>query len=84
MPTINHTPRQRPVAAALDQLLTDAEVTARAIEDNAHEDRKPVDFLALSNWRRRLNAINDALHNASMVTPSYLPTYPSCTGKELH
>ena len=84
MPTINHTPRQQPVATAMDKLLADAEATARAIEDNAREDGKAVDFLALSNWRRRIYAITAALTNASIVsTPSYLPTFPSFTGKEL-
>ena len=84
MPTINHTPRQQPVATTLDQLLADAEATARAIEDNAREDGKAVDFLAVSNWRRRIYAISAALTNASnLPTPSYLPSFPSCTGKEL-
>ena len=84
MPTINHTPRQQPVAEALDQLLADAEATARAIEDNAREDGRPVDALAVSNWRSRIYRISSALTNASDVsTPSYLPTFPSCTGKEL-
>ena len=84
MPTINHTPRQQPVAEALDQLLADAEARARAIEDNAREDGKAVDFLAVSNWRRRIYAISAALTNASnLPIPSYLPSFPSCTGKEL-
>jgi hypothetical protein len=84
MPTITHSPRQQPVANALDQLLADAEATARAIEDNAHEDGQPVDSLAVSNWRSRLYRISSALTNASTPAPaSYLPTYPGCTGKEL-
>jgi len=81
---ITHSPRQQPVAEALDQLLADAEATAKAIEDNAREDRKAVDFLAVSNWRRRIYAISAALTNASnLPIPSYLPSFPSCTGKEL-
>ena len=84
MPVINHTHRQQPVAEALDQLLADAEAKARAIEDNAREDGKAVDFLAVSNWRRRIYAISSALTNASnLPTPSYLPSFPSFTGKEL-
>ena len=84
MPVIKHTPRQQPVATALDKLLADAEATAKAIEDNAREDGKPVDYLAISNWRRRIYAIAAALTNASIVsTPSYLPSFPSFTGKEL-
>jgi hypothetical protein len=84
MPTITHSPRQQPVATALDQLLADAEATARAIEDNAREDGLAVNFMAVGNWRRRLYAISAALTNAStQPVPSCLPTYPSCSGKEL-
>jgi len=86
MPTITHTPRQQPVAIALDQLLADAEATARALEDNSREDGKPVDPLALANWRRRLHSISSLLANASLppLPPAcYLPAFPSCTGKEL-
>jgi len=84
MATITHSPRQQPVANALDQLLADAEATARAIEDNTHEDGQPVDALAVSNWRSRLYRISAALTNASTPAPvSYLPTFPSCSGKEL-
>jgi hypothetical protein len=83
MPTITHSPRQQPVANALDQLLADAEATARAIEDNTHEDGQPVDPLAVTNWRRRIYRISAALTNASTPAPaSYLPTFPSFTGKE--
>ena len=83
---ITHSPRQQPVANALDKLLADAEATARAIEDNAREDGRPVDPLALTNWRSRIYRITSALTNASTPAPasdSYLPTFPSCTGKEL-
>jgi hypothetical protein len=84
MPTITHTPRQQPVATAMDQLLADAEAIARAIEDNSREDGIPVDALALSNWRSRIYRITSALTNASIPTPtSFLPAFPSCTGKEL-
>jgi hypothetical protein len=84
MSTITHTLRQQPVATALDQLLADAEATARAIEDNSREDGIPVDALALSNWRSRIYRITSALTNASIPTPtSFLPTFPSFTGKEL-
>jgi hypothetical protein len=85
MPTITHSPRQQPVATALDQLLADAEATARAIEDNTHEDGQPVDPLAARNWWVRLDRIAAAITNASATNrrPSYLPAYPSCTGKEL-
>jgi hypothetical protein len=82
MATITHSPRQQPVATALDQLLADAEATARAIEDNAYEDGRPVDALAVSNWRSRLYRISSAITNAS-IPASYLPAHPSCTGKEL-
>jgi hypothetical protein len=84
MPTITHTPRQQPVAAALDHLLSEAEAIARAIEDNAREDGQPVDVLAVRNWRSRIYRISSAITNASIPGPaSYLPAYPSCTGKEL-
>jgi hypothetical protein len=86
MPIITHTPRQQPVATALDQLLADAEAMARALEDNSREDGKPVDPLALTTWRRRLHSISSLLTNASLppLPPAcYLSTFPSCTGKEL-
>jgi hypothetical protein len=67
MPTITHSPRQQPVAIALDQLLADAEATARAIEDNAIEDGCTVDPRALRAWRRRIYSISTALTNASIV-----------------
>ena len=63
--SITHTPRQRPVAAALDQLLADAEARAAAIEDNARDDGVPVDAIAVHNWCLRLNRIAAALHTAS-------------------
>ena len=81
---ITHSPRQQPVATALDKLLADAEATARAIEDNAREDGRPVDPLALNNWLGRIYRITSALANASTPTPApFLPTFPSITGKEL-
>jgi hypothetical protein len=85
MPTITHSLRQQPVATALDQLLADAEATARAIEDNTHEDGQPVDPLAALNWWNRLDRIAAAITNASATKchASYLPAYPSFTGKEL-
>jgi len=83
MPTITHSPRQQPVATVLDQLLADAEATARAIEDNSREDGIPVDALALSNWRSRIYRITSALTNASIPAAGTLPTFPSFTGKEL-
>jgi hypothetical protein len=84
MPTITHSPRQQPVATALDKLLADAEATARAIEDNAREDGKLLDPLAACEWWNCLDRIYAAITNASTPAPtSYLPAYPSCTGKEL-
>ena len=87
--SIPHTPRQQPVAAALDQLLADAEARARAMEDNARDDGVPVDAIAVRNWCLRLNCIAAALHTASdkraISTPfaSTQQQLPSFTGKEL-
>jgi hypothetical protein len=79
MPTIIHTPRQKPVAAALDQLLADAEATARAIEDNTHEDGIQIDPMAARIWFVRLERISNAITKASSVPwkSSYLPAFPS-------
>lgn len=85
MPTITHTPRQAPVAAAFDKLLADAEATARALDDNAHEDGKGIDAMAARNWWNRLDRIADLIVDASRTprsSQSYLPNYRSFTGKE--
>ena len=85
MPTIIHTPRQQPVATAMDKLLADAEATARALVDNAFEDGTPVDALAASNWWNRLYRIAaliaDSAHQPR-PSQSYLPSFRSFTGKE--
>jgi hypothetical protein len=85
MPTITHTPRQQPVATALDKLLADAEATARALVDNAYEDGKPVDALAARNWWNRLDRIADLITDSAhqpRPSQSYLPNYRSFSGKE--
>jgi hypothetical protein len=81
MPTIIHTPRQKPVAAALDQLLADAEATARAIEDNTIEDGIQIDPMAARIWFVRLERISNAITKASSVPwkSSYLPAFPSAS-----
>jgi hypothetical protein len=66
MPTITHTPRQAPVAAALDQLLADAEAKAMAIQDNAlDEGGQPLDINAVHAWCDRLEQIKAFLVRAS-------------------
>jgi hypothetical protein len=85
MPTITHTPRQAPVAAAFDKLLADTEATARALEDNVHEDGRALDVMAARNWWNRLDRIADLIADASRgprPSQSYLPNYRSFTGKE--
>jgi hypothetical protein len=79
-----HSPRQQPVATALDQLLAAAEATATAVMDNAFEDGRPVDPVAIRQWRERLDRIARALDNASNDSGMYyLPFHPSFSGKEL-
>jgi hypothetical protein len=67
-------------------LLDQAEATARAIENNAFEDGEPLSDEASRAWINRLDMIAGVLTRASKTQrrqPSYLPAYPSCTGKEL-
>ena len=79
-----HSPRQRPVAIALDQLLAAAEATASAVMDNAFEDGRPVDPAAIRQWRERLDRISRSLDNSSGDSGFYyLPAHPSFSGKEL-
>jgi hypothetical protein len=83
---ITHTPRQAPVAAVMAYLLDQAEVTARAIENNACEDGESLDDAAARTWVNRLDMIAGVLTRASKTQrrqSSYLPTFPSFTGKEL-
>jgi hypothetical protein len=86
MPAITHTPRQAPVAAVMAHLLDQAEATARAIEDNAAEDGAPLDDAVARAWVNQLDMIAGVLTRASKTQRrwrSYLPAYPSFTGKEL-
>lgn len=85
MPTITHTPRQQPVAAVMAFLLDQAEATARAIENNAFEDGEPLSDEVSRAWINRLHLITGVLTRASKTQriSSYLPVYPSFTGKEL-
>ena len=86
MPPTPHTPRQAPVAAVMAFLLDQAEVTARAIENNACEDGEPLDDAAARDWINRLDMIAGVITRASKTQrrqPSYLPAYPSFTSKEL-
>ena len=86
MPTITHTPRQAPVAAVMAHLLDQAEATARAIENNATEDGAPLDDESARAWINRLHMIAGVITRASKTQrrqPSYLPAFPSFTGKEL-
>jgi len=81
-----HTPRQAPVAAVMAFLLDQAEATARAIENNAFEDVEPLSDEAYRAWVNRLDMIVGVLTRASKTQrrqPSYLPAFPSFTGKEL-
>jgi hypothetical protein len=81
-----HTPRQAPVAAVMAFLLDKAEETARAIENNATEDGEPLSDEASRDWINRLDMIAGVLTRASKTQrrqPSYLPAFPSFTGKEL-
>jgi hypothetical protein len=83
---ITHTPRQAPVAAVMAYLLDQAEVTARAIEDNACEDGEPLDDAVARAWINRLNVIAGVITRVSKTQrrqPFYLPAHPSFTGKEL-
>jgi hypothetical protein len=86
MPTITHTPRQTPVAAVMAFLLDQAEATARAIENNACEDGKPLSDETSRAWINRLHMIAGVIARASKTQqrqPCYLPAYPSFTRKEL-
>ena len=81
-----HTPRQQPVAAVMAHLLDQAEATARAIENNACEDGEPIDDALARLWINQLDMIAGVLTRASKTQrrqPSYLPAFPSFTGKEL-
>jgi len=81
-----HTPRQAPVAAVMAFLLDQAEATARAIKDNACEDGEPLDDESARAWINRLDLIAGVITRASKAQrrqPSYLPSFPSFTGKEL-
>jgi hypothetical protein len=67
-------------------LLDKAEETARAIENNATEDGEPLSDEASRDWINRLDMIAGVLTRASKTQrrqPSYLPAFPSFTGKEL-
>jgi hypothetical protein len=67
-------------------LLDQAEATARAIENNACEDGAPLDDAVARDWINRLDMIAGVLTRASKTQrrqPSYLPAFPSFTGKEL-
>jgi hypothetical protein len=67
-------------------LLDQAEVTARAVENNACEDGEPLSDESARDWINRLGMISDVLTRASKTQrrqTSYLPAYPSFTGKEL-
>ena len=86
MPPTPHTPRQQPVAAVMAFLLDQAEATTRAIEINATEDGEPLNDVSASAWAIRLNVIAGVITRASKTQrrqPSYLPSFPSFTGKEL-
>ena len=86
MPPTPHTPRQAPVAAVMAFLLDQTEATARAIENNACEDGEPLSDEAYRAWVNRLHMIVGVLTRASKTQrrqPSYLPAFPSFTGKEL-
>jgi hypothetical protein len=66
-------------------LLDQAEATARAIENNACEDREPLDDEVFRDWVNRLDMIAGVLTRASKTQrrqPSVLPAFPF-TGKEL-
>ena len=81
-----YTTRQAPVAAVMAYLLVQAEATARAIENNACEDGEPLSDEAFRDWINRLDMIAGVLTRASKTQrrqPSYLPAFPSFTGKEL-
>jgi uncharacterized protein Yka (UPF0111/DUF47 family) len=78
MPTITHTPRQAPVAAAFDKLLADAKATARALIYNVHEGGRAIDVMAARNWWNRLDRIADLIADASReprTSQSYLSNY---------
>jgi hypothetical protein len=67
-------------------LLDQAEATARAIENNATEDGAPLDDESARAWINRLHMIAGVITRASKTQrrqPSYLPAFPSFTGKEL-
>jgi hypothetical protein len=67
-------------------LLDQAEATARAIESNACEDGEPLDDTAARAWINHLYMIAGVLTRASKTQRrqhSYLPAFPSFTGKEL-
>jgi hypothetical protein len=67
-------------------LLDQTEATARAIEDNAAEDGAPLDDAVTRAWINRLHMIAGVISRASKTQrrqPSYLPAFPSFTGKEL-
>ena len=85
---ISHSPRQQPVATALQQQLEQVLATANAVEDNAKDEGgQPLSLEFVSECRSQIYKISAALTRASVPVSSpdsYLPTFPSCTGKELH
>ena len=85
---ITHNPRQQPVATALQKQLEQVLATANAIEDNAKDEGgQPLSLEFVSECRSQIYKISAALTRASVPVSSpdsYLPTFPSCTGKELH
>jgi hypothetical protein len=67
-------------------LLDQTEATARAIENNTTEDGAPLDDESARAWINRLHMIAGVITRASKTQrrqPSYLPAFPSFTGKEL-
>jgi hypothetical protein len=67
-------------------LLDQTEATARAIEINATEDGEPLSDEVSRAWINRLDMIAGVITRASKTQrrqPSYLPSFPSFTGKEL-
>ena len=74
--------RNVPLLPLLIGLIDAAQVTARAIGDNAWDDCHPLDQQLANDLARQCRAIAADLENASQCPDARNWSMPSCTGKE--